>query len=315
MRLLLFVSVVSSVIAACGGANDTQLLGDGGGGGGDGGNNGDVIPPIDGGGSCDITRCAQVPSGFDVVSLVDSATTCPSGFTSTDVVTSPTAGDGVCTCNCNVTAQPDCSTGNITRFLDNLTTPTCGQPATTFPANNGNCAQVGNGGLSLTFAHYATNAPPPTGGTCQYDATVNAQKITTTPARVCAPPASCQGAVCNGGPVCVQQAGDVACPGDFPTKTLVGASATASCSTCSGGCTVGGTCTGTLTFYTDFQCGAGAAKFTADGTCDANPAPNTGPYQSYQFTGSVKSSTCAGNPPTSTGTATLDGPTTVCCRK
>ena len=307
-----FLLVLGSVAAACGGAADTPLLGDGGGGGGDGSTVDSVAP--DGGANCDVSRCANVPAGFHAVSLVDATASCPNGFDTSDLVTAPIANDGACTCACNVTTQPDCTNGSVTRYLQTNTSTTCSQQATTFQANGGACTQIQNGALYLSYSHYAVNAPPPSGGACQYDATVDPQKVSSTKARVCAPPASCQGAVCDGASVCVAQTGDVACPGDFPKKTLVGTSATADCSACGGSCSVTGDCTGTFSVYTDPSCTQNGVDFTADGTCSPNPATTTTAYTYYQYAGSVKTATCGGTAPTSTATATLDGTTTVCCK-
>jgi hypothetical protein len=107
------------------------------------------------------------------------------------------------------------------------------------------------------------------------------------------------------------------CPSAFPQKTLVGTSATATCSACSASCAVTGTCTGTLAFYTygDTTCATTPLDFTADGSCDANAATNEQTYYEYfEYTGTVASSSCMGQPPTSTATPTLNGPTTVCCQ-
>ncbi len=170
------------------------------------------------------------------------------------------------------------------------------------------------GNLSLNQFHYAVNAPQPGKGVCQYDATLDAKKVSSTPGLVCAPPSSCVGAICDGN-VCVAQDGDVSCPQDFPNKTLVGSAASADCAACSGGaCTVGGACTGTLSFFTDDQCTANKVDFIADGVCKANATSSPGPYVAYSYTGSVKSATCSGPNPTSAATATLTGPATVCCR-
>ena len=291
-----------------------SLRGDSGAGlptGGDGSPVDGVAP--DGGTNCDVAKCGNIPSGFHVVSLVDGSTACPSGLDASDVVTAPVASDGACTCACNVTTPPDCTNGSVTRSLDQTTTPTCTYQGTTFQANGGACSSVGNT-LYLSYTHYAVTAPPPSGGACQYDATVDPQKITSTKARVCAPPASCPGAACTGGAACVSQTGDVACPADFPKKTLVGTSATADCAACGASCTVAGECTGTFSFYTDPGCTQNGVDFTADGTCASNPASTATGYTYYQFKGSVKTATCSGTAPTSTATATLDGATTVCCK-
>jgi len=296
----------------CGGAEDSPLL-DGGSSATDSGGGGDVITTPDTGNPCDVAKCATIPSGFHAVRLADANASCPSNWTSMNAVTNPAAPDGTCTCSCNVTQNPSCNSGQIFRYLDDTMGPTCGTQASTLPANGGNCAQIGNT-LYLNHGHYEVNPPPAQGGACTYDAKLDSNKVTATPTLVCAPPASCQGAICDGGAVCVASDGDVACPSDFPTKTLVGQSATATCGACAGACLTTGTCTGTLSFFTDQQCQAGKVDFTANAVCASNPASTTTPYYSYLYKGQLQTSTCAGQAPPSAATASLDQPRTVCCK-
>lgn len=313
MRGTLFVCA-AALLFGCGGAEDSPLFDGGGGSTGDGGGTSDVIMTPDmGGGNCDVSKCATIPSGFHAVRLNDGNTACPGSWTSTSVVTSPVAADGACTCQCNVTQDPGCGSGQIFRFLDDTTSPTCGTQATTFTANNGGCSQIG-AQLLLNHAHYEVDAPPAAGGACQYDAKLDQGKVSGTPALVCQPPATCVGAICDGGAVCVASDGDVDCPSGFPTKTLVGGSATATCGACGATCLATGTCTGTISFFTDQQCTLGKVDFTADGQCKPNVAVTTTAYFSYSYTGSLQSSTCSGTPPPSTATASLDKPVTVCCK-
>jgi hypothetical protein len=295
------------MVYACGGAPDTPLLD-----GGNGNPEGGLVDQVngDGSGTCDISACVSVPSGFDPVTL--SASNCPSGWSQTDVGSAPMAGDGTCTCSCNVTAPPSCDSGAIHRYLDTSSSAMCGTPATTLYAP-ASCTQLNNP-IVLSGFHYQVDSVPPMGGTCQYDAVVDKGKITTTRAHVCAPPASCQGAVC-GSNVCVQKAGDVACPSGFPQKTLVGTSANAMCSDCGTACTASGMCTGTLALFTDQFCTSGKAAFPADGTCNNSTGTLNGYYYSYSFAGMLSGpASCEGTPPKSTATVSLDSPTTVCCQ-
>jgi len=309
VRGILLWACAVSMAAACGGAADSPLL-DGGTSGGDGGSS------SDGGGgdasqTCGTSQCPAVPDGFELVRLASDGT-CPSGWSAASLVTSPTAGDGACGCGCNVT-PPDCNgSGNVTRELDYSSTPTCNYAATTFLGTQGACSPVDD--LVLQGYHYQTNPLAPTGGSCTYQTTIDKTKLGSTPATVCSPPANCPGAVC-GGDVCLAKDGDVDCPAPFSTKTLVGTAADAQCSDCStASCTLSATCTGTFKVFTDTQCTQGEVDFTADGTCTAVPTSDIGPYDSYSYTGSVASATCGGPAPTSTATATLDGPKTICCK-
>lgn len=301
-------------LVACGGAADSPLLDGGGatpdGGGADGGDGGGKP---DAPNNCDTSKCPSIPDGFVAVRMLDQASNaCPNGWTSADGVTNPVVADGACSCECNVTQQPSCDSGNIYRFLDDTAAASCGANATTLVANQGGCSPI-NGALYLNHAHYAVDAPPSTGGACSYDTKTDSGKVSATPVRVCAPPSSCLGAICDG-PVCVAKDGDVDCPASFAKKTLVGSAATAQCSACGASCVAQGTCSGTLTFFTDTQCTTGSVDFTADSTCNAVPTSDIGPYYSYSYTGSLASSTCGGTPPTSTATAALTGERTICCQ-
>ncbi len=307
MRTYRFVlpSAALVSIVACGGAQDTILL-DGGNGGSDAASDAAIDAA-----QCDITQCATIPDGFVPVGLMAQGP-CPQGWSSTDVVTAPAVTDGACSCSCSVTAQPDCTTGSVARSFDDTSSASCTQPATTFQANGGTCTSVG-GALYLNHAHYAVEPAAPVGGTCTYTSQVDSSKVTSTPERLCAPPTTCLGALC-GQNVCVSKAGDVACPSAFSHKTLVGGSATATCTACTAPCAVTAKCTGTLGFFTDSACSSTPVSFTADGTCNTNPTSNIGPYDYYSYTGSVASAACSGTPPTSPGTPSLNSPTTVCCQ-
>ncbi len=301
-------------VGACSGADESPLL-DAGATGDDGGGGGDVIignetGPVESGPSCDPT-CLTVPQGFRPVRLGDANTACPSGWTTNDGLTNPTAGDTACSCNCNVTQNPDCSTGKVFRGFDDTSTATCGNSATTLTVNGANCTQIG-GTLFFSHAHYATDPPPPSGGTCQYDAQLDKGKLSGTAARLCAPPQSCLADICDGGAVCVATDGDQACPTDFPTKTLVGDAVTGTCGAC-GSCSPTGTCSGTLAFFTDQQCSIGETDVAADSVCKQNAISEATGFVAYTWKGSLSKATCAGTP-SSTAQAALDKPVTVCCK-
>lgn len=301
-----------SLLVACSGADESPLL-DGGTSGGDGGGS-DVIVGNDTGpidtGNC-ATTCATIPQGFRPVRLGNANAACPSGWVTADGFTNPAASDNACTCSCNVTQDPDCSTGKIFRALDNTTSPTCGTAATTLNANGSTCTLIG-GTLYFSYPHYLADPPPPSGGACQYDAQLDKGKLSGTPARLCAPPQSCQGEICDGGAVCIATDGDQACPGDFPTKTVVGDAVTGSCGSC-GACSPTGTCSGTISFFTDQQCSLGQTDVAADGVCKANTVSGASGFQAFTWKGSLAKATCAGTP-SSTATPALDKPVTVCCK-
>ncbi len=315
MRSAVIFLASSTIVLACGGVDGGIIGGDddSGGGNSDGGGGGNDARPIEGGPNCDISKCAAAPDGFHAVRPAGAKATCPDGWASAVVVSNPIVGDGACTCGCNVTTPPTCNTGDITRYLDGTGTATCGTQGYTFPAASA-CTAMGVA-LYLNQYHYSVTGPAAVGGVCAFDATPDTSKVTSTASQLCAPPTSCPGAICNdNGPVCVAQDGDVACPPAFPTKTVVGASATADCSACSGACAVSATCSGKFSTFTDGACSMNEVDFTADGTCVANPTSNVGPYYYYEYAGSVASAACKGSA-TSTGTGKLDGTSTVCCKQ
>ena len=302
MRAASFIGGLACVAAACGGAPDVPLFDDGG------------TTPVDSGtdgtSSCDISQCGSIPSGWTPVNVSNAA--CPSGWTQSGGVADPKAGDGTCTCSCNVTAQPSCASGDIHRTLDQSSAATCGTAATTLTAPDSTCQPMPGTYLQLLGYHYQTDPVAPSGGTCEYDALLDPSKVTSTTANICAPPASCPGAACGAG-FCVQQSGDVACPSGFSQKHTVGAKPNVTCAPCATACTPTGTCTGTLAMFTDQFCTQNEVDFTADSTCVSNPGTLDGIYYSFTWTGSISGATCSGTTPTSAATVTVDTPTTVCC--
>jgi hypothetical protein len=277
-------------------------------GGGDGGGRGD------GGtvGPCDAKCGVNVPTGFTLVTSLDGRnTSCPDGWTSKDVVANPTAAVDACSCACNVTTQPSCAGGAITRHYDQTNGPMCNVGATTINASGSGCNLLPNAINALGYHYSATLAP--TGGACTFDAKADASKVMAREARICEVPATCQGAVCGAKNICVTTTGDIACPATFPVKQMVGASANLECSACAA-CKVAATCGGTLAMYTDYNCSVGKATYPVDGTCNTNPAINS-MFLTYIFQGSVGKVDCGGPAPTSTGTPKLAQPTTVCCQK
>jgi hypothetical protein len=313
MRSFLIVAGVGAfvVVSACGGAPDDPLIGDDGSvtsdsSSGDAG--GDALPPGDSG-TCSVT-CATIPDGFRPVRLADGKASCPANWTSTPVVGSPVAGDGTCTCNCNVTQAPSCEGGMITRYGDQTANASCTTPASSIIATSA-CTYLG-GYLQLYYSHYLVTPPPSQGGTCEFDSAADTSKVTSTSGLMCEPPTNCAGEICNGGAVCVAQDGDVACPSGFATKTLVGQSATATCGACTGACNAKTTCNGKLALYSDQNCTQGEVDESADGACDMNASVDA--YVDYAiFTPSPTTPTCDGTPTPPVPVASLTSPTTVCC--
>jgi hypothetical protein len=313
MRSFFAFVFFASVAAACSGAGDNPLGGGGGGGGSDGGGGGDGGGGSDSGlGPCDAKCGVNVPNGFKLVAASpDRQQACPQGWTSHDVVGGAMLMDGACSCACNVSQQPTCSTGSIMRSLDQGTNPSCGTPATTITLTGQACSTLPSY-ISAYGSHYSATLEP-AGGACSWDTKPDPQKLMAREARMCDVPDNCQGAVCGAKNVCVVTDGDLACPMTFPVKSLIGASASIECTACAA-CKLQATCTGTLSLYTDYQCMAGKTDYPVDGSCNKNPSQNTN-FFAFGFQGSLGKTDCSGPAPTSTGTAKLQQPQTLCCQK
>jgi hypothetical protein len=320
MRKLIFISfsIIGGVLA-CSGADTVDVLSPSANNpdnGVDGSTADGSQPKTDGGNACDPSKCnINVPQGWKLATASkDRTAACPDGWKTTDVVADPVADPAACSCGCNVTQQPDCPGGAVTRNLDPGTN-TCSQAATTLQVTGGGlCDPFNNFFIMLQGKAYQTIPPKAKGGACQFDAKADTSKVKTVDGRVCEPPPSCQGDICKMAQICVMQDGDVACPSDFSNKRLIGAAPKVECAACSGPCDVKGDCSGTLSMYTDKTCTQGKIDFTADGNCDPAPNGNNLQYQAASYTGAVKNAGCAQTPPTSAPTVKLDQPMTVCCK-
>jgi hypothetical protein len=150
-----------------------------------------------------------------------------------------------------------------------------------------------------------------------------------TQAAVCAGPSTmgtgCSTGVCvPGAPagyatsVCIFQAGDVACPTtDYVKKTTVYSSIqdNRSCTPCSCGPSVGGTCSAEIWLYTPgFPCGAGPQfVFPADGSCQFIGGAQTVIEFMLQQNGPPMGGSCPPAGGQAVGSATGAQPFTVCC--
>ena len=299
------------VLAACGGAADSDLLGTPPGNGSDaGGTDGRADgQPVPDGGACGACGTAA-PAGFHYVSYqADRGAACPAGATTFDVITG--VGDSVtCNCPCKV-APPDCATGNLVRTSDNdPINATCGLTGTVLSAAAPTCTPFQN--FQIGLSTHIKVGPPPVVGVCSAEGKPDLTSLKATLGRVCDAPADCSGIVCGGPKRCVAQAGDVACPAGFANKTLVGATVSAKCEAC-GACKADVQCDGTLSFFSDNACTMGQVDMPADNMCVARPVNSGGVvYHAYTYKGSVKSATCT-PPPDTKGAPSLDGVTSVCC--
>ncbi len=277
-------------------------------------------PVVDG---CSSAGCFVMPDGFGLVAFGATAhgVACPTGFTSpTDTVEGPTLAAGACSCACSVTTQPSCATGTLVGHFDTAGSGLCDSAGGDL-ANMG-CGTDGYLGPFGTGNEHRFKPPAPTGGACSATANNDPGKLTyAAQGRICAAAVTpeCNGKVCppsGAAPfaVCIATTGDVACPAGFPTKHLVGASASF---TCSAGCTCGGvtaTCKGKVNYFASGDCsGAVGMSVIADDACHSTDAAGAsfGSHAYVPFTPQNVACTKTGGTTPSTPVLSQSG--TVCC--
>jgi hypothetical protein len=239
------------------------------------------------------------------------------------------AGGGSCSCSCSGTP-----TGNCSSSLGVCTyqTSSCGQGCNSGGGISAN--QCYDPPTDLSFRVTVSN---PTGVTCGsgtvadgltdpgFEREVQLCRPGTPPAGVC----DTAGEACVPAPsgavdtrLCIVREGDLACPVEYPNKTLVfsGASDTRACpSSCS--CSVGGSpaCTATYTGYTDGQnCSSASAQgsgtvTSATDVCVINASTTSGGIRVE--TPRISGGQCspAQNQVAPTGSQEPTGASTVCC--
>jgi len=272
--------------------------------------------------------CVVVPSGWSLVAFAPAQTSaCPAGFDSSpaeDLVEGPTATGG-CSCGtCSVTQPPSCAAGSIAVMYDTDGSGTCNKVAMPSPLGNspaGSCGtDIYQGDYSIYDIQYT--APAPSGGTCAAPGVKDTGALTyTSQDRVCqandAHAAGCDGGVCRpdiSAPyaACIAAPGDVACPsGPLSVAHAIGASGSFSCADCA--CTMSGTCSGTLTLYTDATCTTGPYAISTDVCVGISSAAT---YRAYRYSGgTAKGVTCEDAAPGPAQNIALTDPQTVCCAK
>lgn len=270
----------------------------------DAGGNDNTVPPPP---PCISDACAplDVP-GFAIALYGDRATACPSGFTSADVVRTPSAQPDACACG---TCAPSatCTTGTIgTKYSSDTK---CDNPAGTLSANDGDCFAF-NGVFVSTYC--SVQAPPPVLGPCSAPGvSVPAKLSADATTHLCHPTAdSCAQALCAPPPsmnACLVAAGDVACPPSAPNKTLVGSEPDVTCGACS--CTSTATCTGSVTFYSNSGCTGSTKVLTTDVCTIVNQAN----FKSTKWAGTVTGLSCTNVTPATPTAVGLKDVRTVCC--
>jgi len=261
-------------------------------GGGDGGNTG---------------PCA---SGWTLVLGVSGGGGCPGGYPEAYMgLTNPQTQPGACTCSCNITQQPTCTTGNV-NWNYGMQAFLCFSPS---PVNsNGTCQQS-----NATLASNQFVAPlPPTGGACTGQTVGDPSKVQTTQVRTCTVPASDEASVCagvapGGSAACIVAPGDVPCPqgSPFQTRSVIADTETLVCSAC-GSCGVTATCSNAeLDIYSDMGCTTMMAAIPANSTC---VGVQGGQMKAFWYKAQVSAPACKATGTTASFQTT--NAQTLCCR-
>jgi hypothetical protein len=270
--------------------------------------------------------CVVVPSGWSLVAFAPAqAAACPAGFDtapSEDLFEGPSASAGCSCSSCTVTQQPTCAAGAIDVHYDTDFSGTCGTVATPSPLSNtpaGAClTDIYQGSYALYDAQYT--APAPSGGACSAPAIANPAAVTyTSKDRVCQlndpQAASCAAGVCKPDvsgsyAACIASPGHLPCPATaLSVAHYLGSDTSFTCADCA--CSFTGTCSGTLTLYTNTGCTAGAYAISTD-VCVGISSRAT--FNAYKYTGGTpKISGCQADAPGAPQNVALAGEQTICC--
>lgn len=278
--------------------------------------------------------CVSVPLGWSLVAFApDQSKACPAGFnTPTNLVENPDA-TSACTCGaCSVTGQPSCASGPVGVYYDYVSggAGTCGTPGMVPQLNNDPAGACGSGsdvyhGSYLPF-DVAYVPPPSSGGSCSAPGSAKGTVSYGLHDRTCVP-MDAQAAACDGGTctpslaspysACIMQSGTTSCPpGPLGVQHLAGTGVSFGCSDC--GCSVSGTCTGSITLYTDSQCANPGVTIPANGSCNRiSSLPNsasTYTFGAYIYTAKPATSVkCTSSGSSSAENLALTNTVTICC--
>jgi hypothetical protein len=269
---------------------------------------GDDAPPPPGcGGVC----APQVPAGWSgpVELAVGSAAppTCGSAYQGSSWVSYDglSAPDATCGCTCDAPTGFTCSVEVTSVVTPGCTVPT-GPP---MAYASGQCDVGGYNNVST---------PTVAGGACQPNGSAAVPPTSWSgEARACAPtqaPGLCSQGVCMPALdptflLCIEQAGDQACPSGYPNKRTEYASVsdTRGCSACTCGAPSGISCGGRWTWYSDRNCQTALASSSLPANC-------TGSNQSAEYQAAPSGGSCGASGSSPTGSAQGAGAQTFCCK-
>jgi hypothetical protein len=280
------------------------------------------------------TQSVSVPPGWSLVAFAtDPTAACPAGFTTpTNLVEDPNAA-AACPCGaCSVTGQPSCASGTVGVYYDYVSggAGACGTPGMVPQLNNSPAGACGSGS-DVYHGNYAPFdvayvPPPPSGGSCSAPGSATGTVTYGAHDRTCVP-SSAQSAGCDGGlcapslsspySACIMQAGTPSCPaGPLGVRHVAGDGVSFACSDC--GCSVSGTCTGSITLYTDAKCTKPGVTIPADRSCNRiSSLPNSASndtFGAYIYTANPPASVqCTGSGSSSAENVTLQDTVTICC--
>lgn len=261
----------------------------------------------------------RVPADWQVIAFAEgSRPPCPRGFEDGADVRTVQGAIGAPTCACDCGGSSSCSTGKVTLGLG--TDATCGVSTESLDVKNGCVKLIAGNDFAVGASAFlrATAPPTPTCNPIPSSSSIPPLRDGRTCALAGSPGGGCsrasEGSSCvprvgNGYQICLQKAGANSCPSGYSSVRHAGTSAvdTRACSACS---CVASPCTVELELHDGIGCNS-AKAVVKSGACTqlTNAAFNARGYET-----SVSGGCGAASTPQASGTLTLSGETTICCR-
>jgi hypothetical protein len=287
----------------------------------------DVKPPQDATVLVDV--CGPCPAGWTALvysarSPTAPAVGCPVGWKgfSTPVAMEGLTDPGCSQCTCGAPAGRTCTATFECQHNASCTSKSNCSASNTIPGDN-NCFDFGCDNIC---SHARVTASGPSGGTCAKSGGAVQAHTWAKAHDLCVPSGAnwCQ-AVCVPASTfsgCIVKAGDTACPAGFGSRQVFHADVTdtRTCSACTCGPPLGGSCASTATLYPCTNCGIGATGGKTVGACmlaDASVLSCNGTdplIRSARYAGiSTNPGQCAPAGGVKSGSVTPTGAVTVCC--